>query len=85
MAVDDYMSTREAAEQWGMTMASVLRLCNLGRVAGAGKVGHAWIIPKDAGRPCDARITTGNGSDITRAIGAIGNIKAATALMAVAA
>ena len=40
MAVDDYMSTREAAEQWGMTMASVLRLCNLGRVAGAGKVGH---------------------------------------------
>lgn len=59
MAVDDYMSTREAAEQWGMTMASVLRLCNLGRVAGAGKVGHAWIIPKDAGRPCDARITTG--------------------------
>ena len=27
--------------------------------AGAGKVGHAWIIPKDAGRPCDARITTG--------------------------
>lgn len=40
MAVDDYMSTREAAEQWGMTMASVLRLCNLGRVADAGKVGH---------------------------------------------
>ena len=34
MAVDDYMSTREVAEQWGMTMASVLRLCNLGRVAG---------------------------------------------------
>lgn len=59
MAVDDYMSTREAAEQWGMTMASVLRLCNLGRVAGAGKVGHAWIIPRNAGRPCDARITTG--------------------------
>lgn len=40
MAVDDYMSTREAAEQWGMTMASVLRLCNPGRVADAGKVGH---------------------------------------------
>lgn len=59
MAVDDYMSTREAAGLWGMTMASVLRLCNLGRVAGAGKVGHAWIIPKDAGRPYDARITTG--------------------------
>jgi len=59
MSVEDYMSTREAADAWGMSMASVLRLCNLDRVPGAGKVGHGWIIPKTAGRPVDARITTG--------------------------
>lgn len=59
MAVSDYMSTREASEAWGMTMQGVERLCSLDRVGGAGKVGHAWIIPKDAARPPDARITTG--------------------------
>jgi len=59
MAVEDYMSTREAADAWGLSMASVLRLCNLERIPGAGKVGHGWIIPRDAGRPADARITTG--------------------------
>jgi hypothetical protein len=55
----DYMSTREAAERWGLTMQAVERLCALGRVWGAGKVGHGWIIPRDAGKPADARITTG--------------------------
>ena len=59
MSVEDYMSTREASDRWGMSMPSVLRLCNLGRVPGAGKVGHAWIIPKTASRPMDGRMTTG--------------------------
>lgn len=59
MAVEDYMSTREAADAWGLSMASVLRLCNLERIPGAGKVGHGWIIPRTARRPSDARITTG--------------------------
>lgn len=55
----DFMSTREAAEIWGYTMQGVARLCALGRIEGAGKVGHGWIIPRDAMRPPDARITTG--------------------------
>lgn len=59
MAVSDYMSTREASEIWGLSIPSVLRLCNLGRIPGAGKVGHGWVIPRCAGRPLDARITTG--------------------------
>jgi hypothetical protein len=59
MPVSDYMSTREAADQWGYTMQAVIRLCALDRVGGAGKVGHAWIIPRDAARPSDARITSG--------------------------
>lgn len=59
MTVNDYMSTREAAEQWGLSMPSVLRYCKLGRVSGAGKVGHGWVIPKDAGRPTDYRLTSG--------------------------
>lgn len=53
------MSTREASEIWGLSIPSVLRLCNLGRIPGAGKVGHGWVIPRCAGRPLDARITTG--------------------------
>lgn len=59
MSWADFMSTKEAAELWGYTMQAVTRLCTLGRVEGAGKVGHGWIIPRDAARPSDARITTG--------------------------
>ena len=59
MSWADYMSTREAGELWGYSMQGVSRLCALGRVQGAGKVGHGWIIPRDASRPSDARITTG--------------------------
>lgn len=59
MSAEDYMSTREASEAWGISMPCVLRLCNLGRIPGAGKVGHGWIIPKTARRPVDKRITTG--------------------------
>ncbi len=55
MAVEDWMCTREAAEAWGLSMASVLRLCNLERIPGAGKVGHGWIIPRTAVRPADRR------------------------------
>ena len=59
MAVEDYMCTREAAEAWGLSMAGVLRLCNLQRIPGAGKVGHGWIIPRAAQRPEDRRRLTG--------------------------
>ena len=59
MSWSDFMSTREAAELWVYSMHGVSRLCTLGRVEGAGKVGHGWIIPRDATRPADARITTG--------------------------
>ena len=54
-----YISTKEAGIQWGISKRRVSVLCNEGRIVGAQFVGRAWIVPKDAKKPCDARIKSG--------------------------
>ena len=51
MNADDFMTVSQAAE--------VQVLCLEGRVAGAFRIGKAWIIPKDTEKPADARIRSG--------------------------
>ena len=53
-------------------VALVQTLCTEGRIEGAQRVGHQWIIPADAPKPKDARVKSGkyikskneNGEDI---------------------
>lgn len=52
------MSTKEVANQWGITSARVSALCAEGLVPGAYKVGKAWRIPEDAEKPIDKRVNT---------------------------
>jgi hypothetical protein len=59
MNADDFMTVSQAAEKWGTSIRWVQVLCLEGRVAGAFRIGKAWIIPKDTEKPADARIRSG--------------------------
>ena len=57
--IEGYVSIKEIAEKWGITPRRVQVLCATGRIKGAGKIGNMWVIPVDAERPEDKRVTTG--------------------------
>ncbi|MGL6200398.1 MAG: helix-turn-helix domain-containing protein [Lachnospiraceae bacterium] len=49
------ITTKEAAEKWGITPRQVQLLCAKGRISGAVRFGNAWVIPSDAKKPKDRR------------------------------
>jgi hypothetical protein len=55
----DYISVAQAAEKWSITAKRIQVLCREKRIPGAGRIGRAWLIPKDAEKPADARIKSG--------------------------
>ena len=59
MNAEDFMTISQAAEKWGITIRRAQVLCSEGRIDGAFRIGRAWIIPKEAKKPADARIKSG--------------------------
>ena len=59
--MNDYVSTKEIADRWGITTRRVGKLCVTGRIPGAIKVGPVWVIPKNAAKPADARFRDNKG------------------------
>lgn len=57
--IEGYAIIKEIAKQWGITPRRVQVLCNKGIIHGAVKFGRDWAIPKDAQKPGDRRVTTG--------------------------
>ena len=55
MNADDFMTIYQAAEKWGITVRRAQVLCVEGRIEGAFRLGRAWIIPRGAEKPADAR------------------------------
>ena len=55
----EYMTIKEAAKKWGVSIRRVQTICNDGTIPGVVKFGHAWAIPKDAEKPVDKRIKSG--------------------------
>jgi len=49
------MTTKEAAEKWDVTPRQVQLLCSNGRIPGAIRFGHVWVVPVDAQKPKDGR------------------------------
>ena len=49
------MTAAEAVEKWDSTPRQVQLLCANGRIPGAVRFGHAWVIPSDAKKPKDGR------------------------------
>jgi hypothetical protein len=51
----DYITIQQAAENWGLSQSWVQRFVKAGRVEGAVRFGHAWMIPASAPKPEDRR------------------------------
>jgi len=51
----EFKTTKQAAEQWGISQRRVAILCEQGRIEGVKKAGIVWLIPPDAKKPDDAR------------------------------
>ena len=49
------MTTKEAAELWGVTVRHVQSLCDRGMIEGATKISDVWLMPKDVVKPIDGR------------------------------
>ncbi|MDR1439735.1 MAG: helix-turn-helix domain-containing protein [Clostridiales bacterium] len=55
----DWMTTKEAAELWGVKVRQVQTLCERGLVTGAVKMSVVWLLPKSAVKPLDGRTRAG--------------------------
>ena len=47
----EYLKIDEAAKKWGPGVRRVQILCAEGKIEGAVRIGHFWMIPKDAKSP----------------------------------
>lgn len=59
----DILTIKEASLMWGISIRRITVLCNEGRIAGAKKIAGAWLLPKDAQKPADARVKSGKYTD----------------------
>jgi hypothetical protein len=50
-----HISTKEAAEKWGITERRIQKLCEESRIPGVVRFSRVWAIPKNAKKPADAR------------------------------
>ena len=53
------MNCKEKADEWRVTVRTVNDLCKKGKIPGAVKSGKTWMIPDDAARPLDGRVSSG--------------------------
>ena len=51
----EYMTTKQAAEKWNMSLRQVQFACEGGRVESAFRAGHIWLINNDELKPIDGR------------------------------
>jgi len=51
----EWITPRQASEQWGITERQVQALCSKGKIDGVVRLGHVWLIPKNAKKPLDGR------------------------------
>ncbi|GHV18992.1 DNA-binding protein [Clostridia bacterium] len=52
----DYISTKEAAERWGISERRIQKLCEGNRIPGAIRFSRVWAIPRNAEKPIDGRL-----------------------------
>ena len=57
--MNDFLTIKEVAEMWNLTPRSVQMMCAGGLIPGAEKFGRDWAVPKDAEKPKDGRVKSG--------------------------
>lgn len=55
----EYLSLRQTADKWNLSVRRVQTLCSTDRIPGAVKIGSYWAIPVEAEKPKDERIKSG--------------------------
>ena len=55
----DILTVQDASLKWGISERRITLLCSQGRINGAEKIAGAWLMPKDAKKPTDARVKSG--------------------------
>lgn len=55
----EYITIKEAADKWNLSVRRVQCICMEGKIKGVKKFGHAWAIPENAEKPKDNRIRSG--------------------------
>ena len=53
----DIMSVKEASERWNISERWIQKLCEEGRIEGVQRFGRFWMIPKEAQKPADLRLS----------------------------
>lgn len=56
----EFMTIKETSDLWGISVRRVQLLCENKRIHGAVKFGRDWAIPRNANKPADGRIKSGN-------------------------
>lgn len=57
--MEGYLTIKEVAEKWGISSRRVQKMCSEGKIDGVTKFGRVWVVPNDAEKPADGRVTTG--------------------------
>ena len=52
----DIMTTKDAAELWGISVRRVQAMCDNGKIPSATKIGDVWLMPKGTQKPIDGRL-----------------------------
>lgn len=57
MENQEFISVKDVADQWGLTVRRVQMMCMQGLIPGAEKQGRFWVVPVGAERPQDKRVS----------------------------
>lgn len=55
----EYLTVKESAKKWGLSIRAVQQLCEQGRIPGIQKFGKSWAIPAEAEKPEGVRSRNG--------------------------
>ena len=58
----EWITPKEAGNKWGIKARQVQSMCAKGKIIGVVRLGHVWLIPKDAPKPIDGRTRNGRRS-----------------------
>ena len=64
----EYLTTSEIGEKWSISRRRVSLLCAEGRIEGAVRKGHTWLVPAEAKKPEDPRRVIKNGEAFAKTI-----------------
>ena len=57
--MEGFLSVQQVAKKWNLSTRRVQKMCSDGVIPGVEKFGKSWVIPENAEKPVDGRVTSG--------------------------